>query len=75
MQARARDRPPTLKAALAAAKRAVCAVVVAKLDRRSRDVAFISGLMAQRVRFIEAELGADADPLCSAFTRAGGERA
>jgi DNA invertase Pin-like site-specific DNA recombinase len=30
---------------------------VAKLDRLSRDVAFISGLMAQRVDFIVAELG------------------
>jgi len=36
--------------------------VVAKLDRLSRDVAFISGLMVQRVPFIVAELGADADP-------------
>jgi DNA invertase Pin-like site-specific DNA recombinase len=35
---------------------------VAKLDRLSRDVAFISGLMAQRVPFIVAELGRDADP-------------
>jgi DNA invertase Pin-like site-specific DNA recombinase len=30
--------------------------------RLSRDVAFISGLMAQRVPFIVAELGPDADP-------------
>ena len=30
--------------------------------RLSRDVAFISGLMAQRVPFSVAELGADADP-------------
>jgi DNA invertase Pin-like site-specific DNA recombinase len=37
-------------------------VLVAKLDRLSRDVAFIAGLMAQRVPFIVAELGADADP-------------
>ena len=37
-------------------------VIVAKLDRLSRDVAFISGLMAQRVPFLVAELGADADP-------------
>jgi DNA invertase Pin-like site-specific DNA recombinase len=37
-------------------------VIVAKLDRLSRDVAFISGLMAQKVPFIVAELGADADP-------------
>ena len=35
---------------------------MAELDRLSRDVAFISGLMAQRVSFIVAELGADADP-------------
>jgi DNA invertase Pin-like site-specific DNA recombinase len=35
---------------------------VAKLDRLSRDVHFISGLMAHRVPFIVAELGADADP-------------
>jgi DNA invertase Pin-like site-specific DNA recombinase len=37
-------------------------VLVAKLDRLSRDVAFIAGLMSQRVPFIVAELGADADP-------------
>ncbi len=35
---------------------------MAKLDRLSRDVAFVAGLMAQRVPFIVAELGADADP-------------
>jgi hypothetical protein len=33
-----------------------------KLDRLSRDVAFVSGLMAQRVPFIVAELGRDVDP-------------
>src|SRR5665213_4368756 len=56
------DRRPQLAAALATARLAKCPVVVAKLDRLSRDVAFISGLMAQRVPFIVAELGADADP-------------
>ena len=56
------ERRPRLAAALAAAKAAKCSVVVAKLDRLSRDVAFISGLMAQRVAFIVAELGRDADP-------------
>jgi len=35
---------------------------VSKLDRLSRDVAFVAGLMAQRVPFIVAELGRDADP-------------
>ena len=35
---------------------------MSKLDRLSRDVAFVSGLMAQRVPFIVTELGRDADP-------------
>jgi DNA invertase Pin-like site-specific DNA recombinase len=56
------DRRPVLAAALAAAKKAKVPVIVAKLDRLSRDVAFISGLMAHKVPFIVAELGADADP-------------
>jgi DNA invertase Pin-like site-specific DNA recombinase len=56
------DRRPQLAAALAAAKATKCSVVVAKLDRLSRDVAFVAGLMAQRVPFIVAELGRDADP-------------
>jgi DNA invertase Pin-like site-specific DNA recombinase len=37
-------------------------VVVAKLDRLSREVHFVSGLMAHRVPFLVAELGADVDP-------------
>ena len=56
------DRRPQLGAALAAAKTAKCCVLVSKLDRLSRDVAFVSGLMAQRVLFVVAELGRDADP-------------
>jgi DNA invertase Pin-like site-specific DNA recombinase len=56
------DRRPKLAAALAAAKAAKCSVVVAKLDRLSRDVAFVAGLMAQKVPFMVAELGRDADP-------------
>jgi DNA invertase Pin-like site-specific DNA recombinase len=56
------ERRPQLSAALAAARRAKCPVIVAKLDRLSRDVHFISGLMSQRVPFIVAELGAGADP-------------
>ena len=44
------------------ARKAKCSVIVAKLDRLSRDVAFISGLMTQRVPFIVAELRADTDP-------------
>jgi len=56
------ERRPNLAAALRAARRARCPIVVAKLDRLSRDVHFISGLMAQRVEFIVAELGRQADP-------------
>jgi len=56
------DRRPQLAAALSAARSARCSVLVSKLDRLSRDVAFVSGLMAQRVPFIVAELGRDADP-------------
>ena len=48
------DRRPRLGEALAKAKRSKAPVVVAKLCRLSRDVAFISGLMAQRVPFIVA---------------------
>jgi DNA invertase Pin-like site-specific DNA recombinase len=56
------DRRPVLAAALAAARKAKCPVVVAKLCRLSRDVHFISGLMTHKVPFIVAELGADTDP-------------
>ena len=56
------ERRPQLKAALATAKRLKCNVAVAKLDRLSRDVHFISGLMAHKVPFVVAELGADVDP-------------
>ena len=56
------DKRPQLNAALAAAKQADCPVAVAKLDRLSRDVAFIAGLMAQKVPFIACELGVDTDP-------------
>jgi DNA invertase Pin-like site-specific DNA recombinase len=56
------ERRPQLAAALNEARRQRCCVGVAKLDRLSRDVHFISGLMAQRVPFVVAELGADVDP-------------
>jgi DNA invertase Pin-like site-specific DNA recombinase len=62
IRADALERRPQLAAALAAAKAKKCSVVVAKLDRLSRDVAFVAGLMAQRVPFMVAELGRDADP-------------
>lgn len=53
---------PGLAAALEKARKLRCPVIVAKLDRLSRDVAFISGLMARGVPFIVAELGVDTDP-------------
>jgi len=51
-----------LAQALRHAKKIRAAICVAKLDRLSRDVAYIAGLMSKRVPFIVAELGADADP-------------
>ncbi len=56
------DRRPQLAAALKHAKRLRASVCVAKLDRLSRDVAFISSLMAQRVSFIVCALGRNVDP-------------
>jgi DNA invertase Pin-like site-specific DNA recombinase len=55
-------RRPKLAAAIRAAKKVKGPIVVAKLDRLSRDVSFVSGLMAHRVPFITVELGADTDP-------------
>ena len=56
------DRRPQLAAALKAARKLKGPILVAKLDRLSRDVHFISGLMVHRVAFIVSELGADVDP-------------
>jgi DNA invertase Pin-like site-specific DNA recombinase len=53
---------PQLRVALDKARKLKCPIVVANLDRLSRDVAFIAGLMAQRVPFVVAELGPDIDP-------------
>jgi DNA invertase Pin-like site-specific DNA recombinase len=62
------ERRPKLAAALAEAKRRRCPVLVAKLDRLSRDVAFIAGLMAQKVPFVVAELGPTPIPSCCTST-------
>lgn len=56
------DRRPMLAGALARARKLKGPIIVSKLDRLSRDVAFIAGLMAQRVPFVVTELGVDADP-------------
>ena len=55
------DRPG-LTSALARARKLKCPVIVSKLDRLSRDVHFISGLMSRGVPFLVTELGADTDP-------------
>jgi DNA invertase Pin-like site-specific DNA recombinase len=55
------DRP-ILMNAIEKARELEAPVLVAKLDRLSRDVHYISGLMKHKVPFIVAELGADTDP-------------
>lgn len=50
------DRRPRLSAALQEARRRNCPIAVSKLDRLSRDVHFISGLMSRGVPFIVATL-------------------
>jgi DNA invertase Pin-like site-specific DNA recombinase len=56
------DHRPELAKALERARKAKAPIIVAKLDRLSRDVHYISGLMKHRVPFIVTELGADTDP-------------
>jgi DNA invertase Pin-like site-specific DNA recombinase len=74
------DHRPKLQAALKAARKIKdddyrCApIIVAKLDRLSRDVHFISGLMAERVPFICADLGTDTDPFLLHIYAAFAER-
>jgi DNA invertase Pin-like site-specific DNA recombinase len=58
----AMDRRPVLAAALRAAQKRRAALIVSKLDRLSRDVAFVAKLMAERVRFIALDAGKDAEP-------------
>ena len=59
------DAPPETQGALAAARKLRCHGAVAKLDRLSRDVHFISGLMAHKVPFLVAELGLDGKRLAA----------
>ena len=56
------DKRPQLAAALRKAKQLGAHIAVSKLDRLSRDVHFISGLMSKRVPFIVAQLGRNVDP-------------
>ena len=68
------ERRPQHTAALNAARKRKGAVVVAKLDRLSRDVHFISGLMSHKVPFIVTELGPDIDPFILHLYAALGEK-
>lgn len=56
------NRRPRLAEAFRAARKLKAPVIVSKLDRLSRDVVFISGLMSEKVPFIVTELGSDVDP-------------
>ncbi len=72
------DRRPQLSAALAEARRQGkgTPVAVAKLDRLSRDVHFISGLMSHKTPILVADLGPDVEPfLLHLARRTGGEGA
>ena len=51
-----RNNRPKLAAALAACKRLKARLVVAKLDRLARNVAFISKLMESGVEFVAADM-------------------
>jgi DNA invertase Pin-like site-specific DNA recombinase len=64
-EARLRDalgRRPQLAAVLSKAGRMRCPVAVARPDRLSRDVHFISGLIARRLPFLVAERAPEVDP-------------
>jgi class 3 adenylate cyclase len=47
---------------IAKPRKAKAPIIVAKLDRLSRDVHYVIGLMKHRVPFIVTELGVDTDP-------------
>jgi DNA invertase Pin-like site-specific DNA recombinase len=52
---------PVLIEAISKCQKENCALIVSKLDRLSRDVHAVSGLMRQPIRFIVAQLGVEAD--------------
>jgi hypothetical protein len=62
-------RRPKLAAALKAARKLKAPVVFAKLDRLSRDVHFVSGLMAEKAPFIVADLGPETEWKCPRWSR------
>jgi len=75
------ERRPELAAAMKHARKLgkgskarAAPIIITKLDRLSRDVHFISGLMVQRVPFIVTELGPDVDPFLLHVIAAFGEK-
>lgn len=68
------EKRPELTKALEHAKKIGATLIVSKLDRLSRDVVFISTLMAKKVPFIVAQLGKDADPFMLHLYAALGEK-
>ena len=55
-------KDPSLQRHYKHAKREGAVLMVSKLDRLGRNVAFISNLMEQKVSFVVTQLGKDADP-------------
>ncbi|MGX9688686.1 recombinase family protein [Deinococcus wulumuqiensis] len=64
---------PQLAAALEAARRAGAVLLIAKLDRLARNVAFVSALMESGVRFVAVDMP-EADSLTLHVMAAVGER-
>jgi len=56
------EKRPVLAQALAQAKKEGATLIVAKLDRLGRNVAFIASLMEKKINFIVSQLGKEADP-------------
>ena len=50
------DKRPQLRAALAQAKKDKATLIIAKLDRLARNVAFVSALMESGVEFVAADM-------------------
>jgi len=63
---------PGLANALKDARSGRCPLIVSRLDRLSRNVHFITGLMEHKVHFMVAALGRDCDEFIAAYLRLHG---